>query len=116
MDTGNRPQGMPSPAIVFETLMAYQRTAALCTAIQLNRFRGIGGGPGAIASLAKRCGASERCTHIQCDHLAAIGSLSKEVEAHRHTPASALFLDLRFSRMSCDHGQVFEYARDDRAV
>ena len=34
MATGTRPAAPPSPAIVFENLTAYQRTAALRAAIQ----------------------------------------------------------------------------------
>ncbi|HLK65267.1 MAG TPA: class I SAM-dependent methyltransferase [Bryobacteraceae bacterium] len=85
----------PSPALVFETLMAYQRTAALRAAIQLDLFRAVGEGPGDIASLARQCSASERGIRILCDYLTLMGILSKEDGRYRHTPTSAAFLDPR---------------------
>ena len=45
----------PSPELIFETLNAYQRSAALRAAIELDLFQAIGEGPGDVASLARRC-------------------------------------------------------------
>jgi 2-polyprenyl-3-methyl-5-hydroxy-6-metoxy-1,4-benzoquinol methylase len=87
--------GVPTPAIVFETLMGYQRTAALRTGIELDLFRAIGTGPGDVASLARHCGASERGIRILCDYLTVIGLIAKHGESYAHTPASAAFLDPR---------------------
>jgi len=87
--------GAPSPALVFETLFAYQRTAALRAAIELDLFRAIGEGPGDVASLAQRCGASERGTRILCDFLTVVGLLEKSEERYANTPTSAMFLDPR---------------------
>jgi len=85
----------PNPGLVFETLTAYQRPAALRAAIELDLFRAIGEGPGDVASLAQRCSASERGIRILCDYLTIIGLLSKEGNRYHHTPTSALFLDPR---------------------
>ena len=85
----------PNPGLVFETLNAHQRTAALRTAIELDLFRAIGEGPGDVASLAKQCSASERGIRILCDYLTIIGFLSKEDGRYKHTPTSAAFLDPR---------------------
>jgi 2-polyprenyl-3-methyl-5-hydroxy-6-metoxy-1,4-benzoquinol methylase len=85
----------PSPELVFETLTAYQRTAALRAAIELDLFRAIGEGPGDIRSLARQCAASERGIRILCDYLTVLGLLAKQDGRYRHTPASALFLDPR---------------------
>jgi hypothetical protein len=53
--------GVPSPALVFDTLFAYQRTAALRAAIELDLFRAIGEGPGDVASInARRAGVHDR--------------------------------------------------------
>ena len=92
-----RPQapGRPSPALVFDTLTAYQRTAALRAAIELDLFRAIGEGPGDVDALAQRCLASARGIRILCDFLTVIGLLAKEDGRYRHTPTSALFLDPR---------------------
>lgn len=93
MSTDPRPAAAPSPALVFETLFAYQRTAALRAAIELDLFRAIGEGPGDVASIARRCAASERGTRILCDFLTVIGLLSKTDGRYANTATSALFLD-----------------------
>ena len=49
-----------SPAIIFDTLLAYQRTAALRAAVQLDLFNAVGDGPADAAALARKCSASER--------------------------------------------------------
>lgn len=91
------PQGaaQPNPAFVFDTLVAFQRSAALRTAIELDLFRAIGEGPGDVASLAARCSASKRGIRILCDYLTIIGILTKEDGHYHHTPTSAAFLDPR---------------------
>lgn len=85
----------PNPAIIFDTLMAHQRTAALHAAIQLDLFRAIGEGPGDVASLARHCGGTERGVRILCDFLTMSGILEKHDGHYRHTPTSAAFLDPR---------------------
>lgn len=85
--------GGPSPELVFETLNAYQRSAALRAAIELDLFRAIGAGPGDVASLARQCGASERGIRTLCDFLTILDLLVKEEGRYRHTPTSAVFLD-----------------------
>lgn len=85
----------PSPALVFETLTAFQRSAALRSAIELDLFAAVGEGPGDVASLARRCSASERGIRILCDYLTVIGFLQKENGRYRHTPTSEAFLDPR---------------------
>jgi ubiquinone/menaquinone biosynthesis C-methylase UbiE len=95
MPADPRATGAPSPALVFETLSAYQRTAALRAAIELDLFRAIGEGTGDTASLARRSSASERGTRILCDFLTVIGLLSKADGRYALTPSSAMFLDPR---------------------
>lgn len=82
-----------TPAIVFENLQAYQRTAALQAAIELNVFGAVGEGCWDAASIAQHTGASERGIRILCDYLVVVGLLEKEGGRYRHTPASAAFLD-----------------------
>lgn len=91
----DNPSSAPSPAIVFETLTAYQRTAALRAAIELDLFRAIGEGASDVASIAAHCAASERGIRILCDFLTVYGLLSKGGDRYAHTPASAMFLDPR---------------------
>jgi ubiquinone/menaquinone biosynthesis C-methylase UbiE len=95
MGTGTPAAERPSPALVFETLTAHQRTAALRAAIELDLFRAIGDGPNDVSSLARRCSASERGIRILCDYLTVIGLLAKPDGHYTHTPTSALFLDPR---------------------
>ena len=83
----------PSPALVFETLTAYQRSAALRAAIELDLFRHLGGGPVSAHDLPKRAGASERGVRILCDYLTVIGLVQKNGSTYEHTPTSAAFLD-----------------------
>src|SRR5664279_2729095 len=85
----------PTPAIVFEALNAYQRTAALRAAIELDLFRAVGDGQTTAAGLARKCAASERGVRILCDFLVINGILAKEGDVYSHTPSSAAFLDPR---------------------
>jgi 2-polyprenyl-3-methyl-5-hydroxy-6-metoxy-1,4-benzoquinol methylase len=85
----------PNPAIIFDLLLAHQRTSALHSAIELDLFRAIGEGPADAATLAGRCSASERGIRILCDFLTIMGLIEKDGSLYRHTPTSAAFLDPR---------------------
>jgi SAM-dependent methyltransferase len=85
----------PAPERIFNTLSAFQQTAALKTAIELDVFTGIGEGASEASPLAKRIGASERGTRILCDYLTIFGFLTKENGRYGLTPESAVFLDRR---------------------
>ncbi len=87
----------PSPEHFFETINAYQQTASLKAAIELDLFTAIGEGNWTAAAIARRCGASERGTRILCDYLVVIGFLTKEGSQYGLTPDSAMFLDRRSS-------------------
>lgn len=89
------PGGPLTPGLVFEMMQAYQRTAALKAAVDLDLFRSVGDGPGDVASIARHCKASERGTRILCDFLVINGVLAKESSTYKHTPLSATFLDPR---------------------
>lgn len=93
MQNGNHGEAAPNPALVFDMLQAYQRTAALKAAVELDLFRAIGEGADTAASIAQRCGASERGTRILCDFLVVAGVLQKENERYKHSQTSAVFLD-----------------------
>ena len=80
---------------IFETLNAYQKTAALKTAIELDVFTAVGEGATTHAALAKRCQASDRGMHILCDYLVINGFLTKNANQYALTPESATFLDRR---------------------
>src|ERR1700687_435093 len=68
----------PSPAIIFDTLNAYVRTAALRGAIELDLFTAIGDGNTSTSAIAKRIQASEKGTRVLCDCLTVIGLLTKD--------------------------------------
>ena len=93
MPTNNSPAAVPTPSIVFDNLLAFQRTFALKAAIELDVFRAVGEGPGDVASIARHCRASERGIRILCDFLVIAEVLQKEDGCYRHTPSSAAFLD-----------------------
>jgi SAM-dependent methyltransferase len=88
-------ENAPNPGLIFDTLLAFQRTAALRAAIEIDLFAAIGEGNGDIASLARRCSASERGIRILCDYLTVMGMLEKADGQYRHSPTSAMFLDPR---------------------
>jgi hypothetical protein len=83
------------PGFIFETLLAYQRTAALRAGIEIDLFGALGAGPADSAELARRCRVSERGARILCDYLTTIGLIEKEGSTYRHSPTSAAFLDPR---------------------
>src|SRR5580700_3503469 len=95
MQNGNHAEAPLNPGIVFDMVQAVQRTAALKAAIDLDIFRGVGQGPGDVASIAKHAKASERGIRILCDFLVINGVLAKEDGKYKHTPTSAAFLDPR---------------------
>jgi ubiquinone/menaquinone biosynthesis C-methylase UbiE len=83
----------PSPELIFDTLNAYQRTAALDGAIELDMFTAIGEGAATAADLAQKLKVSERGARILCDYLVVIGLLTKQDNRYGLTPDSAVFLN-----------------------
>jgi SAM-dependent methyltransferase len=84
---------MPSPEHIFGTLNAYQQTAALKTAIELDLFTAIGQGIDSTAALAKNCQASQRGIRTLCDYLVVNGFLAKNDQRYELMPDSAIFLN-----------------------
>ena len=82
----------PTPDLVFASLFAYQRTAALKAAVDLEIFTAIHEGAQTVDAIASRCHASERGTRILCDFLTISGLLSKTDHQYALTPDSAVFL------------------------
>ena len=80
---------MPSADIVFDTMFAYQRSAALKSALD---FTHIDSGASTSSDIAARSGASERGIRILCDYLTTIGLLVKSDGSYRLTPDTAAFL------------------------
>ena len=86
---------MPSADVVIDTLFAYQRSAALKSAIDLDLFTAIDTGKTTASALAQEAHASERGVRILCDYLCTIGLLAKADTAYRLTPEAAAFLSKR---------------------
>jgi ubiquinone/menaquinone biosynthesis C-methylase UbiE len=82
----------PSPLLFLDTVNAYQRTAALKAAIELDLFSAIRAGTETASELAAKCGASERGMRILCDYLSVLGFLTKADGRYRLTQDSAIFL------------------------
>src|SRR2546428_1967803 len=87
------PGEVPSPEIIFDTFNAYQKTASLKAALELDIFTAMGEGNRTAKALATRCKASERGVRILCDYLVVNGFLSKERGEYGLSPVSATFLD-----------------------
>ena len=85
--------GEPNPQLVWDTFNAYQRTAALRAAIELDLFTAIGEGATTAEALAQRCNGSQRGMRTLCDYLTVGGLLSKNANTYALTPTSAAFLD-----------------------
>ncbi len=85
----------PTPALLFDTLNAHQRTEAIKAAIELSLFTAIARGKTSAKEIAEACAASERGTRILCDYLVIIGFLTKQDGRYGLTPDSAMFLDQR---------------------
>lgn len=83
---------MPTPEVFFDMAFAYERSAALRAAVELDLFTAIGEGADAVGPLAKRCAGSERGVRILCDFLTINGLLTKTGDRYLLTPASAAFL------------------------
>jgi len=87
----------PNPAIIFETMNAYQRSAALKAAIDLEVFTEIAKGNNTAKAIAAATGASAshnaRGVRILCDFLTIMGLLSKDGETYSLGIDAAAFLD-----------------------
>ena len=85
----------PSPDLFFDTINAYQRTAAVRAAVHLDLFTAIDEGTRSVPAIATRCAASERGVRVLCDYLTIIGFLHKTGDVYELTPDTAMFLSKR---------------------
>ena len=83
----------PNPAVIFDNLNAYQRSAALKAAIELDVFTEIARGNRSADAIAKAVSASTRGVRILCDYLVISGFLSKDGDQYSLTVDSGMFLD-----------------------
>jgi 2-polyprenyl-3-methyl-5-hydroxy-6-metoxy-1,4-benzoquinol methylase len=93
MSTAEAPAHGPNPGIIFDTINAYQRSAALKAAIELDIFTAIAQGAHSADAIAKAAGASARGIRILCDYMVINGFLLKDGSQYNLTADSAMFLD-----------------------
>jgi 2-polyprenyl-3-methyl-5-hydroxy-6-metoxy-1,4-benzoquinol methylase len=85
----------PSPVLFFDTANAYQRSAAVKAAVELDLFTAVAEGTDTPPALAKRVGAAERGVRILADYLTILGFFTKNGGRYAPTADTALFLDRR---------------------
>ena len=85
----------PNPSRIFQALNAFQQSAAMRAAIELDVFTAIGEGLNTPAEIARRANASERGVRILCDYLTIFGFLTKNSGHYSLAPDAAMFLDRR---------------------
>jgi ubiquinone/menaquinone biosynthesis C-methylase UbiE len=83
----------PSPALLFDTINAYQKTAAIKAAIELDVFTALAEKPAGADHIAAHCHASARGVRMLCDYLTLLGFLTKSGDHYALTPDSAVFLN-----------------------
>ncbi len=83
----------PTPEHIFNTLCAFQQSAALKAGIELDIFTAIADGANTPVLLAEKTSAAERGVRILCDYLTIQGFLTKEAERYVLTQESAVFLN-----------------------
>lgn len=85
----------PTPARIFQSLNAYQLTAALKAAIELDFFTAIAAGADTASAIASRYHVPERAARILCDYLVVREFLMKSGDRYALAPDAAAFLDRR---------------------
>jgi 2-polyprenyl-3-methyl-5-hydroxy-6-metoxy-1,4-benzoquinol methylase len=93
MNTAGTSVHEPNPGIIFDNINAYQRSAALKAAIDLDVFTEIARGNRSADAIAKAVSASSRGVRILCDYLVVSGFLSKDGDQYSLTLDSGMFLD-----------------------
>jgi ubiquinone/menaquinone biosynthesis C-methylase UbiE len=83
----------PSPALIFETLNAYQRSGALHAAIELDLFTAIAEGNTSARMIAERIKASIKGTRVLCDYLTVMGFLNKQRDDYSLGSDASVFLN-----------------------
>ncbi|PHS05971.1 MAG: methyltransferase type 12 [Blastopirellula sp.] len=83
----------PNPEIIFSTLNAYQRSAALKGAIDLGLFTAVGQGNDTPEKIAAVCQADARAVRMVCDFLVVDQLLLKQNHRYTLSPTAAVFLD-----------------------
>lgn len=83
----------PDPAVIFDLMNAYQRSAAVKAAIELDLFTAISPGNRTVKEIAASIGATERGVRILCDYLVINNLLLKEGDRYSLGINATIFLD-----------------------
>jgi hypothetical protein len=83
----------PSPALFWDYMTGFQKSAAIRAAVDIGIFTHIGTGATTVPAIAEKSGAGERGVRILADYLTAAGFLTKADGEYGLTPDSAVFLD-----------------------
>lgn len=89
----SHPEPAPSPALLFDVITAYQKTAAIKAGIELDVFTVMAEAPATADRIAAHCDASPRGIRILCDYLTLLGILTKSGDRYALTSDSAVFLN-----------------------
>ncbi|MGF6612133.1 ubiquinone/menaquinone biosynthesis C-methylase UbiE [Paraburkholderia sp. WSM4175] len=81
-----------SPQAFVDAAIAYQKTAAVKAAVELDLFTAIADEHGDVKRIAERVKAAERGVRMLCDFLTVHGFLQKETGQYRLTPSTTAFL------------------------
>lgn len=81
-----------SPQLFFQTINAFQNTAVLKTAIELDVFTALAKENRTVSALGQACQTSERGMRILLDYLVMLGFLMKEKGEYQLTPDANMFL------------------------
>lgn len=82
-----------TPERLFNAINAYQQTAAIKSAVELDIFTAIAEGNVTAAAIASRCKTAERGARILCDFLTIHGFLTKTGEQYSLAADTALFFN-----------------------
>lgn len=103
----------PNPGIIFDNINAYQRSAALNAAIELDIFTEVARGNRSAPAIAKAVNASPRGVRILCDYLVISGFLTKDADQYSLTLDSRTFLD---RNSPAYFGSVARFMLDPRLI
>jgi len=103
----------PNPGAIFDNINAYQRSAALKAAIELDVFTEIARGSRNADAIAQAVSASTRGVRILCDYLAISGFLVKDRDQYSLTIDSGMFLD---RNSPAYFGSVVDFLLDPRLI
>jgi 2-polyprenyl-3-methyl-5-hydroxy-6-metoxy-1,4-benzoquinol methylase len=113
MSSQTAAQQQPNPTLIFDALNAYQRSAALKAAIQLDLFTAMADGHRTVEEISSAIDASPRGTRILCDYLVINGFLTKDGQHYTPSLESSLFLNRRSPSY---FGSVAHFLLDPRLI